>query len=188
VTGERDDNGRNANQLQGIVNEALREIGELKEDRDNLTIQLGQTQSINSELEQTNKELLEALKGIIGLASEEALSLGEVARQSSEMAEMERERDELRLKLHDANIRLDKFSWRKVDTDPPELETRVLISDYDGWVATSDYSMTGPYGKKQKSPVFNDDQDEQPGTYLPSHWMPLPESAIARAEQKSPKG
>lgn len=33
-------------------------------------------------------------------------------------------------------------------------------------------------------PVFNDGQDEQPGTYSPTHWMPLPEPPVKHGEEQ----
>jgi len=65
------------------------------------------------------------------------------------------------------------MEWISVKDRLPEPETEVLIYEPE-FIQVSLYSFTGPYGRKQKIPVFNDNDDEQPSTFFPTHWMPLP--------------
>lgn len=71
-------------------------------------------------------------------------------------------------------------NWISVKEELPEIYKSVLIAEPpvnegDDWnIQVSRYNGEKPRGEKYWY-VWPDDQDEQPGSYYPSHWMPLPD-------------
>lgn len=61
--------------------------------------------------------------------------------------------------------------WVSVEERLPNQGDRVLILEHDGYVGMSQYAKKD-FGSRKC--VFHDEADEQPGTYNPTHWQPLP--------------
>jgi hypothetical protein len=64
------------------------------------------------------------------------------------------------------------MGWIDISERQPEKNVRVLIFE-DGYMHVSYWN--GTYSQISKWLQFPDEQDEQPGFYWPTHWMPLPE-------------
>ena len=74
--------------------------------------------------------------------------------------------------------------WIPISERLPELGQEVLIAeppvnDFDGWnIKTSFYNGNQKGRKNRPHYVWPDGQDEQPSSYSPLYWMPLPEFEI----------
>jgi hypothetical protein len=71
------------------------------------------------------------------------------------------------------------MKWIDIKEQQPEKDKEVLIFD-SGLFAVSHWDGEIYKGKL----CFPDYQDEQPGVYLPSHWMPLPPSPIFHIKKR----
>lgn len=71
------------------------------------------------------------------------------------------------------------MEWISVNDRFPEKDVQVLIyerfSNEPGLMAVSYWDGTYDEYNGFKTYKFPDGQDEQPGFYYPTHWMPLPE-------------
>ncbi len=68
--------------------------------------------------------------------------------------------------------------WISVDDKLPELGTRCLIVESDGFIEICNYCKSF-WNHPRNSVGFLNEQDEQPSMCHPTHWMPLPEPPAA---------
>jgi hypothetical protein len=64
--------------------------------------------------------------------------------------------------------------WIDVKDRLPELNQRILISEYEECLVTiANYKIDKVWGDKKGNPCFVDEQDEQPGRCYPTHWKEI---------------